>query len=265
MRISSEGAFDAFSSSSFSFFSPLLSALKLKNDTRADFNAVSLATDKQNFLRTNQTKLTSLYFQFDITPKRDVSVTFTGKRDLSATAQSAPLCSWCAKLWSHGKYTMYRNPWHGSKTNADGTTASPSRSRRPFTAKKGTFSFFPPGPLQSLDGVYVLLFWVTGTWTPFCPVAMDTAEWEREPLWRCLKKKNNEEIKVAAQIQVDWSLTQFVLLLSFGSLFGIKVPDCDGVSATQGGWKMSDSRWSLSLIRNRYVLTVMLWNILTQG
>lgn len=93
MKISSKGAFDAFSSSSFSFFSPPLSALKLKNDTRADFNAVSLVTDKQNFLRTYQTKLTSLYFQFDISPKRDVTVTFAGKRDLSATAQSAPLGS----------------------------------------------------------------------------------------------------------------------------------------------------------------------------
>lgn len=77
-------------------------------------------------------------------------------------------------------------------------TASPSRFRHLFTAKKGTWFF--PGTLQSLDGIYILLFWVTGTWTPFCPVAMDTGEWERENLNDAASKKKKKEIKVAVRI-----------------------------------------------------------------
>lgn len=75
------------------------------------------------------------FFQFDIFPKRDVSVTIVVKCDVSAAAQSAPLCSLCAKLWSHGGKRCIGN------LDADGWPASPSRSRHSLTAEEGTLIF----------------------------------------------------------------------------------------------------------------------------
>lgn len=72
-------------------------------------------------------------------------------------------------------------------------------------------------------------------------------KWKRQ---RCLREKKRKKK----------ALTQFVLLFRFGSLFGIKVPDCDGIAVRPRRRKFNVIKrktWIIILAKNNNVQQLM--------
>lgn len=80
--------------------------------------------------------------------------------------------------------------------------------------------------------------------------------------WTKIKKHNQRRIdRVAKTSKVKLKLTQFVLLFSFSPLFGIKVPDCDGIAVRHKEDKDMLITLRQELISSVYMIyiTELLW------
>ena len=159
-------------------FIPLLLVLEYKNNS-----VVSLVMEKA-FLSTNQTKWISLFFSSLTSFLRETSPSLLPGRMISALPYSPLIVLFkcgASITWQKATCDTDPNPTLTARPRLLHEPDAPSHWRK-------ALGFFP-GTLQSLDGSYVLLFWVTGTWTPFCPFAMDTKEWVREPFLTLPQKK----------------------------------------------------------------------------